>query len=155
MEASDASVRVQVALVEREPLVRKGMEMALMSTGWYEVAVRAACGEELLRALADGVRVQLAVVDGSRPERDDCAEVKRVRERWPQLRLLVMAEERNAESVRRCLGHGAQGVLGKDCSVRDFLIAMDTLRRGESYRDEFTARVIGLNSGNEPPAQRP
>lgn len=157
METNGASVGspVPVALVEEEAMLRQSLEMVLHSTGRYQVVVQARHGEELLKALESGTEVRLAVLDARRPEGDGCAAVKSVRERWPELRLLALAKVRTEESIRQCCQQGAHGVLGKDCSARVLVDAMDTLRRGEHYHDEMSLTVLGLGRGDAPPAQQP
>lgn len=157
METNGASVGspVPVALVEEESNLRRSLEMVLHSTGRYQVVVQARHGEELLQAMERGTEVRLVVLDARRPERDGCAAVKTVRERWPQLRLLALAQDRTEESVRQCCEQGAHGVLGKDCSARVFVDAMDTLRRGEHYHGEGSCTEPRSRRGGEPPAQLP
>lgn len=144
-----------VALVEEHDPVRQGMELVLHSAGHYEVVVHARQGDELLRALSDGAEVHVVVLDAARAERDGCAAVKQVRDRWPALRLLAMIPELTTEAVRQCCQQGAHAVLAKDCSGRDFLMAMDRLRRGEHHRDDSPARGDRTARGDEPPAQQP
>lgn len=144
-----------VALVEEQDPVRQGMELVLHSAGCYQVVVHARHGDDLLRALEGGAEVHVAVVDAARAEHDGCAAVKHVRDRWPALRLLAMIPQLTAEGVRQCCQQGAHGVLAKDCSGRDFLMAMDRLRRGEHHRDDSPARGDRTARGDEPPAQQP
>lgn len=99
-----------VLLVEDEPSAREGLTAMLEMIGYQAVAVGS--GEEAL-ALPLGVSFDLLLTDLLLPGMHGGELIRKARERWPGIRVLVMSGYAEDEAVRRGVLDGSVRFLQK------------------------------------------
>lgn len=80
--------KFHVLIVKEEPQVAVSWQEALERAGYYVTCVGR--GETALRRL-ESERIDVAVIDPSLPDLPSDVLVHRARERWPQLRVMLLA----------------------------------------------------------------
>lgn len=126
------SARLRVVLADDHELVREGLRSMLESFGGLDVVGEAADGREALAAVDEG-RPDVAVLDITMPELNGVEVTRRVRERWPDVRVLVLSVHTDEEHVLEALDAGALGYVQKHADKRVLRDALDALRRGETF----------------------
>src|SRR5262245_22743520 len=90
----------------------------------------------------------LAIVDLSLAPGDGVAFVRRLRERCPQLKLIVVSVHDEVSVTESVLRAGAHGFVLKRAIATDLLSAVDCVLAGERYLSP------GVRSRNEPPQEK-
>src|SRR5215211_1465170 len=108
---------MRVILADDSMLLREGLARLLEEAG-FDVVGRAADGDELL-ALVDAHRPDVAIVDIRMPPThtdEGLRAAKQIRERWPQVGILVLSQYVQARYAVELLAQGTErvGYLLKD-----------------------------------------
>lgn len=134
---------LRVGIVDDHSIVRAGFREMLDSygDGGLGVAFEAASGEAALEALEE-VQCDVLLLDISLPGKSGVDVLQQVRERYAQLRVLILSsypEDRYASALIR---HGAHGYLCKDCDGKQLVQAIRTVARGKRYLSPKAAHIL-------------
>jgi DNA-binding NarL/FixJ family response regulator len=130
-----------IILADDHDLVRAGIKALLGTMPGISVVAEAGNGEELL-AILELVRPDMVVTDISMPGLDGLAALRRIRERQPDLRVLVLSMFETAEFMKRAVASGANGYLLKGCSVQELEQAVRSIRANGSYFSRSVAEQL-------------
>ena len=125
-----------VLLAERHHGLTEGVR-GLLATA-FDVVVMVADEVSLVES-ADRLQDVMAVVDFSLAHGDGLALVKRFRDRFPQVPLIVISVHDEAQVSRSVISVGADGFVLKSCIATDLLSAVDAVLAGERYVSPSTA----------------
>lgn len=143
---------LQVAIVDDHEIVRAGLREILADELGIAIAFEAASGEEALARLQE-VPCDVLLLDLALPGQSGVDVLRILRQRHPELRVLVLTgypEERYALAMIR---HGADGYLCKECSHDELLLAVRTLGQGRRYLSPHMAELLADEvAGNVPGA---
>jgi two-component system invasion response regulator UvrY len=132
---------LRIAIVDDHQLVRAGFRELLGEEVDLRIGFEAASGEEALEAL----RTQpcdVLLLDLSLPGKSGIDVLRTVRQRHPEVAVLVLSsfpEERYALAMIR---NGASGYLCKDCEREALLAAIHTVAQGRRYVSARTAELL-------------
>lgn len=132
---------LRLAIVDDHSIVRAGFREMLLGEVGIEIAFEAASGEEALQALREQA-CDVLLLDLSLPGQSGVDVLRGVRQRYPELKVLVLSgypEERYALPMIR---HGANGYLCKDCEPEELLRAVHTVSQGRRYVSRRTAELM-------------
>ena len=142
----------RVLLVDDHPIVRDGLARMIASQSDLQVSGEADGAEDALRLVADDPP-DLAVVDLFLEGMSGLDLIKLLRERWPELPVLVLSMHDESVYAERALRAGARGYVMKQVASRTILEAMRTVLRGEVFlSDSLSARSEGAAGRGEPDA---
>jgi DNA-binding NarL/FixJ family response regulator len=133
--------RVRILLADDHRIVREGLASLLAESGRCEVVAQAADGLEAVERAA-ATRPDVVVIDLSMPRLGGLEAVRRIRERVPSARILVLSVHEEEEYVLPAVRAGADGYLVKDSAASELLAAVDSLMRGQGYFGPQAARVL-------------
>lgn len=122
----------RLVLVDDHALVRSGVRTLLESQPDLEVAAEAAHGREALDLLEDRA-ADLVVMDISMPVLDGLQATAALRERSPDLRVLMLTMHATEPYLKRALAAGARGYCVKTAPSSELLGAIQVVLRGERY----------------------
>jgi DNA-binding NarL/FixJ family response regulator len=111
---------VRVVVVDDHALVRAGIARLLDGTADLSVVGEAGDGEEALVAV-DALRPDLVLMDLSMPRLGGAAATRRIHERHPDVRVLVLSSYAGRPDVLDALEAGAAGYLLKDAPSEELL----------------------------------
>jgi DNA-binding NarL/FixJ family response regulator len=134
--------RIRVLIADDQSLFREGLRTLLSTRPEVEVVAEAANG---LEALAMTAQVQPAVVlmDLQMPEMDGIQATARMRDRYPDIPVLVLTTFDDDANLFGALRAGAAGYLLKDVSSETLVAALQAATRGESFlQSTVTGRVV-------------
>ncbi|MCB1954647.1 MAG: response regulator transcription factor [Rhodocyclaceae bacterium] len=144
---------LKIAIVDDHQIVRAGFREMLGEEIGFEIAFEAASGEEALDKLRSEP-CDVLLLDLSLPGKSGVDVLRAVRQRYEQLKVLVLSgfpEERYALSMIR---NGADGYLCKDCERDDLISAVNTVKQGRRYVSQRTAQLLAeemLGGGSSSP----
>lgn len=122
---------VRVFLVDDEELLTESMEIILTVKGQMEVVGTAKDGKEALERLA-GVTADIVLVDLNMKGMGGLELIPRLKEQYPQLKLLVLTTFYDDSYITRAISGGADGYLLKDSSADTVIKAIHQLLAGQS-----------------------
>lgn len=123
---------VRVLLVDDQSLFREGLRTLLSTRADLEVVGEAGDGAQALSIAAD-VRPDVVLMDLQMPVMDGVRATAALRERLPDIRVLVLTTFDDETNVIGALRAGAAGYLLKDASVETLVGAIHAAARGESF----------------------
>jgi DNA-binding NarL/FixJ family response regulator len=137
MTGSDATEPIRVLLVDDQALLRESFRRLLELEGEsIEVVGAAGDGQEalaLVERLAQAGRApHVALMDVRMPRMDGVQATALLRQRFPDVRVLILTTFDDEQAVFDGLKAGAQGYLLKDVTAEQLVEAIRAVHRGES-----------------------
>jgi DNA-binding NarL/FixJ family response regulator len=112
---------VRVAIVDDHPVVREAFGNLFDLVEGLEVVATAGDADEALAKLAT-TDVDVAIVDFALPGTDGSVLTARIKERHPDVRVLIFTASLDPEQVRRAAASPADGILLKSIPI-DYLVS--------------------------------
>lgn len=142
---TEPTIRVLVA--DDHAVVREGIRHVLEREPGFEVVAEAANGSEVL-PLAEQHRPDVAVLDISMPGESGIQVAAQLRQRLPEIRILILSMYDNAEYVLESVRAGAHGYILKDTAATELRRAIRAVQNGEAFlsppvASRLTAAVRG------------
>lgn len=128
---NDRSLK-RILIVDDHPLVREGLRQIIADSHEFEPVTDAANVAEAREALSRDP-FDVAVVDLSLGRDDGLDVVRWIGEQYPAVKVLVLSMLDEALYAERLLGMGVQGYLMKSAAGAEFLSALRSVARGETY----------------------
>jgi DNA-binding NarL/FixJ family response regulator len=146
---------IQILLVDDQKLMREGLRILLELEPDLKVVGEVADGQAALEAYA-GLQPDVVLMDVRMPGMDGVEATWRLREKWPQARVVILTTFDDDEYVFEGLRAGAQGYLLKDVSGHDLAEAVRTVAAGGALIEPSVARkVVAEFARVAPPARKP
>jgi DNA-binding NarL/FixJ family response regulator len=143
---------LQVMLVDDHAVVRAGYRRLLELEPDVVVCAECADGDEALATLQRrGSAVDVMVLDLSMPGRSGLDLLRRVRQRWPALRVLVFSMHDSPAMVAQALRAGADGFITKSSEPALLVDALRRVGRGDTGVLSPDVAAAAQAPGAEPP----
>jgi DNA-binding NarL/FixJ family response regulator len=126
--------RIRVLAADDQRVVREGLAMLLSLLPDVEVVGTAADGEEAVR-LATATQPDVVLMDLRMPHLDGAAATRLLRERCPDVRVIVLTTYADDRSVIDALRAGARGYLTKDAGAEEIRRALHDVTSGRAVID--------------------
>jgi DNA-binding NarL/FixJ family response regulator len=134
--------KVRVVIADDQALFREGLRTLLSTRPEVDVVGEAANGEEVI-ALVGREQPDVVLMDLRMPVIDGIVATARLRDRWPQIPVLVLTTFDDDASLFGALRAGAAGYLLKDVSSETLIAAVTAAARGEAFlQSTVTGRVV-------------
>jgi len=119
-------------LADDHAVVRDGLRALLEGGNDLQVVGVAGNGRE---AVSEALRLRpdIVIMDIAMPELDGVEATRRIVERCPETRVLILSMYLSAEHIYRALQAGAQGYVLKESAGEEVVDAIRTLRAGKRY----------------------
>lgn len=134
---------IRVLVADDQSLIREGLRMML---GLYDnifLVGEAANGEEALRIL-EQEEVDLVLMDIRMPVMDGVEATKRIKEKHPHIKVLILTTFKEDEYIFEGLKNGADAYLLKDISSEELVRAIETVYKGNVLlQPEIAKKVMG------------
>ena len=149
---SDAPIRV--LLVDDHVVVREGLRHVLGAAHGFHVAGEAGTGAEALVLAAD-LRPDVVLLDLTMPGMSGLDVAAALRERLPEVRVLVLSMHEQDEYVVAAVRGGAHGYVLKDADPGELRAAIRAVHGGAGYFSPAVAGHLGAAVRGELPADAP
>ena len=134
---------ITVMLIDDHAVVRVGFRMLLEAAGGIRVVAEADTGEDGYR-LQETVAAAVILMDLSMPGAGGVESVRRLVQRDPSVRVLVLSAHEDAIHAQRALRAGASGYLSKRGAPEELIEAVRTLAAGRVYIEAGIARTLAM-----------
>jgi len=124
--------RIRVLVVDDHTLIRQGIVGLLDSQPDIEVVGQAGTGREAVASFAT-ISPDVVLMDIAMPGINGLTATREMKERRPDVRVLVLTIHDREDYLFQALRAGASGYVLKGADVQDLLAAVRTAYRGEIY----------------------
>lgn len=150
---------IRVFLIDDEALLTESMEIILTVKGQMEVVGVAKDGKEALEKL-EQVTADIALVDLNMKGMGGIELIPKLKERYPDMKLLVLTTFYDNHYITEALAGGADGYLLKDSAGDTVIKAIHQLLAGQSVLagkvlEALTRMMSGQNGKDAPEQQLP
>ena len=146
--------KIRILLVDDQRLMREGLRTLLELEPDLQVAGEAGDGQAALDAYA-ALAPDVVLMDIRMPGMDGVEATRRLRERWPRARVIILTTFDDDASVFEGLRAGALGYLLKDVSGHDLAEAVRTVAGGGALIEPSVARRVLAEFARLAPPARP
>lgn len=122
----------KIIIADDHPLIRVGIKGMINKDPDLTVVGEAENGEELLALLAHQ-KCDLAVTDISMPRMDGLTAVKKIREEFPQTKILILSMLKDYPHFQEVIARGANGYMVKDDAPDQLIPAIKMILKGKKY----------------------
>jgi DNA-binding NarL/FixJ family response regulator len=144
---------IRVVLADDHELVRSAIKALLLETvDCIDVVGEARDGAALL-ALLGQLEADVVMTDLAMPGMDGIDLLRRLKESFPQLRVVVLSMDDEPLSARRAYAAGAAGYMVKRSAPVELGQALQTVMAGRQYLSPLMARAM-LDDAADEPARR-
>jgi DNA-binding NarL/FixJ family response regulator len=144
-------VTVRVVLADDQPLVRAALQMVITDAADIEIAGEAGSGTEVVE-VAERQRPDVVVMDIRMPGLDGIEATRRIIQRVPGTRVIVLTTFDHDDYVYGALRAGASGFLVKDMALDDILAAIRVVAAGDGLIAPSVTRRLIQHLAADPPA---
>lgn len=137
----DVNDVIRVLLVEDHAFTRDALRVAINHTPGLRVVGEARSGEEGLEVLAN-VTLDVVVLDIGLPGIDGIETARRVKERRPGVRIVMLTAHQLREEVYAALASGADAYCLKSGDPTLLLLAIQAAAAGSAYLDPGIAHLV-------------
>jgi len=124
---------LQVVLIEDHHIMRRGLGSLLTSERDIKITAEAGSGEEALALINQDNLPDLVVIDIVLPGMDGIETTRQIRQRYPQIKVLILSMYNNPFLVNQAFRAGAHGYVLKQSMVEELFEAIDKVMKGDNF----------------------
>ena len=137
--------KIKIMIADDQELIRDSLSIVLGANADMEVTGLAGNGRELIELIEKGRKAlpDVVLMDVRMPELDGVEATHAVKERWPQVRIIILTTFDDDEYVFNALKYGASGYLLKGVSVPELSAAIRTVAQGGAMINQGIVTKVG------------
>lgn len=140
---------IKVALTDDHILLRNALASLIDSFGDCKVVLQAGNGQELLDNINPSSPPDIAIVDLNMPEMDGFETARRLNEKYPKIRILMLTMYDSELALIRLLQNGVKGFLKKDIHPSELKFAIHSVAQNDYYYSNYaTGKLFNLFKKN-------
>lgn len=120
---------IRIIIVDDQNFTRKALRAVLKNESNLMIVGEAENGLKALE-LMNQEEIDLAIVDLEMPEMDGFELTQKIRQNFPQTKVIILSSRDDRESINKAVNFGARGYLLKDTSVREVIDTIHYVQRG-------------------------
>jgi DNA-binding NarL/FixJ family response regulator len=152
-ESNQPQERITVLLADDHAVVRKGIRDFLEEDPALQVIAEASDGSEAW-ALVAHQQPRVAVLDIRMPHLTGVELTRRIKEQFPQVRVLILTAYDEEPYILALLRAGADGYILKTAGSQELLAAVKQVYEGKGFIDASVAPVVIANMVKPSPAEQ-
>ena len=134
-------MNLNVVLADDHALVRAGLRLLLEAMPGITVVGEASDGHQAI-ALVEQHAPQLIFMDIAMPGLNGLEATARIVRQWPDVKVVMLSMHQDEQYVRQALKMGASGYLLKDSATTELALAVQAVRRGETYLSPAASKGV-------------
>ncbi len=133
---------VKILLADDHKIVRDGIKLMLEPQAGIDVVDEAENGKKALELLKDQL-VDIVVMDINMPIMDGITATKKIKEEYPDVKVLALTMSNDDLHIRQMIQAGASGYIMKSAGRKELKDAIDAIMEGKHYfSDEATESIM-------------
>nr|WP_304213461.1 response regulator transcription factor [Fredinandcohnia onubensis] len=131
-----------VLIVEDQSIVRQGLKLMLEQDGKIRVMAEAENGEEAIKKMEAHV-IDVVLMDIRMPVMNGLEATRKIKERWPNVKILILTTFNDDEYAIQALKYGANAFLLKTSDQNTLIHAVySCFQGGLTIHEEVAAKVM-------------
>lgn len=132
---------IKVLIADDIPILRQGLEAIIRQDGELEVVGLASDGDEAFR-LAQETLPDVVLMDMRMPEFDGEYGTRKIKEKFPQIKVLILTTFDDEENICKAMSGGADGYLLKEMDNETVIKSIKMVKDGISVFGSTAAGAI-------------
>lgn len=132
---------IRILLADDHTIVREGIRSLLEDEEDMSVVGEADDGHTAIR-ITHQLKPDVILMDIAMPLLNGLEATRRIKEDYPEAKVLILTMHENEEYIRQVLASGAMGYILKDAAARDLLGAIRTVHKGEMILSPAVTRLV-------------
>jgi DNA-binding NarL/FixJ family response regulator len=138
-------MNIRVAIVDDNAFLTKAVEEKLSFFDDIDIKFKAKNGEEALTKLSDNHNLDLILMDIEMPVMDGIEATAKVKQKYPQIKIIMLTVFDNDENIFKAIKAGADGYLLKEINARDLHTGiLETLNGGAAMNPSIALKTLKL-----------
>lgn len=133
--------KIRLLVADDHPVVRAGLRLLLAAQPDMEVVGEAVDGETAVERALE-LEPDVVVMDLTMGDMDGLAATRKIVDRLPQTKVVVLTMHSNEEYLRQALHAGATGYVLKEAVDTEIAVAIRVVQRGEVFLYPSFTRVL-------------
>lgn len=140
---------IQILLVDDHDMVRRGLAVFLSGFSDMELVGEAAHGLEALE-FCDQLQPDVILMDVFMPEMDGIEATRRIKEKYPQIQILMLSSSKEEDVIKSGIQAGAIGYVLKNISAEEMAEAIRSAARGQSTLSPAVTQALVAATARPP-----
>ena len=140
--------QITVLLVDDHPLVMDGIRSCLETYDHIKVVGTATSGQDGLEK-ATQLQPEIVLMDINMPGLNGLDATELFRERFPNIKLLILSMHDNREYIASALSFGARGYVLKDVPSKEIVTAIEAVHQGGTYFSSGVSEILLSHTDGE------
>lgn len=132
---------IRVVIADDQAIVRSGLGAFVMAYDQLQLVGEAKDGEEAVE-LCELVNPDVVLMDLKMPRMDGIAATRAIRQRWPNIHVLMLTSFKEKEKIQGALEAGATGYLLKDITAEELVEAILQVYQGRRLIAQAASEAI-------------
>jgi two-component system, NarL family, response regulator NreC len=141
MAGGNAMNDCRIILADDHEILREGLRSLIGKEKGFRVVGEAADGVQLLDVLRR-IKCEVVILDLSMPNMDGMTAISKVRDSYPEVKILVLTMLKDHEHFRHAMTSGALGYLVKDEAFDQLIVALKSLFKNKPYVSPSVASLL-------------
>ena len=124
--------KIKIIIADDHTMFLQGVDSMLKNEKSIEIVGKATNGEEVL-AILENKDANMVLVDISMPKMDGIELTKFMKQRHPEIKILILSTHSNSQMIAKLIRLGANGYLLKNAEREELLEAIHTIHKNEEY----------------------
>lgn len=132
---------IRVVLAEDHTIVRKGLRSLLDAEADIEVVGEAGDGRQAVQQVGE-LHPDIVLMDITMPGLNGLEATRQIKQRYPEVQVLVLTMHATEEYIRQILRAGASGYLVKQAAVSELVLAIRAVQAGGCFLSPSISKAI-------------
>ena len=133
--------KIRVLLADDHAIVRKGLRALLEGEAGIEVIGEAEDGREAVQ-MTQQLLPDVVLMDITMPALNGLEATRQIKQRFPEVKVLILTRHANEEYIFQILRAGASGYVVKKAAPTELLLAIKAVYRGDSFLSPSISRQV-------------
>jgi two-component system response regulator NreC len=133
--------KVRILIADDHDVVRSGLRALLRTSPEFSIVGEAVDGEEAV-SLSEKNKPDVVIMDVSMPNLDGIAATRVIKERMPDVKVIILTVHEDEEYAYQILRAGASGYVLKNAGKKDIFKAIESAMSGERFFSPGISKII-------------
>lgn len=139
---------IKIAIADDQQLFLKGLEALISAVPEFDLIFDAVNGSDFLKKLETGnIKPDIALIDFEMPEINGMQLLEILKEKYPEIKTLILSGHVNERLISRLIQKGACGYLVKNCDKEELVTAIRSTIQNGFYINQFTLKAMQTSNG--------
>ncbi|MEM9819628.1 MAG: response regulator transcription factor [Bacteroidota bacterium] len=137
-----AEAKINLLIADDHEIVHDGIRLLLRKHPQFNILATALNGQLALEVL-ENKAIDILITDISMPQMDGIELTKKVKQQFPQVKVLVLTVHHDDETVRAILSSEAEGYILKNTGTKELVTALNKIANGDTcYSNEILRLLV-------------